>query len=141
MEEREVQVRDYRELFQQFFEDGFTAECLSAATGISQEKILRLSGEEALGAGDQNMMRSMMYVLMEMYGYDFRKKEYLESIADSLNRFYKVPISAIMRYLGLDEEQYRQFINEPEKYEDGLFLAMKLMSLFTTFVREKPKSC
>ncbi len=86
------------------------------------------------------MMRSVMYVLMEMYGYDFRQKEYLESIADSLNRFYKVPISAIMRYLGLDEEQYRQFINEPEKYEDRLFLAMKLMSLFTTFVREKPKS-
>lgn len=130
-------VRNLQDLLDQFFLEGFTMECLSKSTGISVDLIENFCRRNGKTSEDNEVAKSILYVLGELYLNNVEQKTYLADIVKALNMFYEVPIVAIEKYLGINSEQFQAFINDPQCNEEGIYLTIKLFHLFTTFVRQK----
>lgn len=76
---------------------------------------------------------------MSCYRFEgnLRVKTYIGDISDVMSNVFKVSQSAIAKYLGLGDDEFQNFLVEPEKYPNGYNLSIKLLHLFKTFIIDK----
>lgn len=130
-------VKDIQNLLDKFFEDGFTMDCLCKATNVSPDLINKAYAKERLDMDGIMALNPVLYFLTQLYLCDTNAKAYLQDISTAICEYYKIPMNAVSNYLGLDEAQYKAFLNDPERYFNGYNLTVKLLHLFTSLVREK----
>ena len=130
-------VQSIQELLDKFFADGFSMACLCKATNVSADLINKAYAQENLDMDEIMALNPVLYFLTQLYLCDTNHKAYLEDITTTICSYYEMPIKAESNYLGLDEEQFNAFLNDPERYPNGYNLTIKLLHLFTTLVREK----
>lgn len=131
-----IRPYDIADLMRKYISDGFTFESLSNITDASIEGLKRLYYDKPLSEEDKKDIDCaslfLMFLYMEPIGYD----GYLESITELICVKFKLSQKAIAKYLGLDEVQFRCFIKEPEKLENGYQLTLRLLHLYTVFFRD-----
>ena len=130
-------VQSIQDLLDKFFADGFSMNCLCKATNVSADLINKAYAKEYLDMDEIMALNPVLYFLTQLYLCDTNHKTYLEDITTTICSYYEMPINAVSNYLGLDEAQFKAFLNNPEKYSNGYNLTIRLLHLFTTLVREK----
>lgn len=132
-----MEVLDIHDLMEKYFADGFTMEGLSKTTGVSVSLLQRVRANDKLTIEENKQLNPVLYFLMQLYMCNTNDGAYLKDIVTATSAYFEVPPRAISKYLGLDKEQFELFLNKPEQYENGYELTIKLLHLFTSFVREK----
>lgn len=132
-------VQSIQDLLDKFFADGFSMNCLCKATNVSADLINKAYAKEYLDMDEIMALNPVLYFLGQLYLCDTNHKTYLEDITTTICSYYEMSINAVSNYLGLDEVQFKVFLNNPEKYSNGYNLTIRLLHLFTTLVREKDK--
>ena len=132
-----MEVLDIHSLLEKYFADGFTMEGLSKTTGVPTSLLQKAWSIDKLTMEDNKQLNPVLYFLMQLYMCNTKDGAYLKDIATAISAYFEVPPSAISNYLGLDNAQFKLFLNKPEQYDNGYELTIKLLHLFTSFVREK----
>ncbi len=132
-----MELLDIHVLLEMYFADGFTMEGLSRTTGVPVPLLQRVRANDKLTMEENKQLNPVLYFLMQLYMCNTRDGAYLKDIVTATSTYFEVPPSAISKYLGLDKSQFELFLNKPEQYENGYELTIKLLHLFTSFVREK----
>lgn len=130
-------VQDIQELLDRFFADGFSMDCLCKATNVSADLIEKARSGENLIMDECMALKPVLYFLTQLYVCDISNKAYLEDVSAAICGYYEMSLAAVSNYLGLDEAQFKAFLNDPEQYSNGYSLTVKLLHLFTTLVRDK----
>ena len=132
-----MEVLDIHDLMEKYFADGFTMEGLSKTTAVPVSLLQRVRANDKLTVEENKQLNPVLYFLMQLYMCNTKDGAYLKDIVTATSAYFEVPPRAISKYLGLDKEQFELFLNKPEQYENGYELTIKLLHLFTSFVREK----
>ena len=132
-----MEVLDIHGLMEKYLADGFTMEGLSKTTRVPVSLLQRVRAEDKLTMEETKQLNPVLYFLMQLYMCNTKDGAYLKDIVTATSAYFEVPPKAISKYLGLDKEQFELFLNKPEQYENGYELTIKLLHLFTSFVREK----
>lgn len=135
-----MRIYDIHTLLEQSFSDGFTVESLSKATNISAALISRCYHGKELEQEEYFTLNYLLDFLTQLYCCDISDDKYLHNIVTAICDYFMIPLSTIAKYLNLSEEQLGIFLDKPECYTNGYNLSIKLMHLFTTFVRDKRHS-
>ena len=115
---------DLHYLLEKAFSDGFTIDNLSNVTGVlTQEDIKQLN--------------SLLYFLSQIYLEDVANGKNLKDIVHILVSHFGLAYDTIAHYLELKTSELDEFLSKPEKYRNTYNLSLKLMNLFTAFVRDK----
>lgn len=128
---------DIQSLLRYFFSQGFTLKTLCNVTKLEPSLINKYMNDEILTEDELSSIKPLLYFLTQLYCMNKYDKEYLSNIINVMNVFFDVSLDAIATYLGLSIKDLESFIDNPYTYNDGHNLIIKLMHLFTTFVREK----
>lgn len=126
-----MELLDIHVLMEKYFADGFTMEGLSRTTGVPVLLLQKACANDMLTVEENKQLNLQLYMCNTKDG------AYLKDIVTATSTYFEVPPSAISKYLGLDKSQFELFLNKPEQYENGYELTIKLLHLFTSFVREK----
>lgn len=132
-----MEVQDIRVLMEKYFADGFTMEGLSKTTGVPVSLLQRVRANDKLTVDENKQLNPVLYFLIQLYMCNTSDGAYLKDIVTAISAYFEVPPSAISKYLGLDKTQFESFLNKPDQHENGYELTIKLLHLFTSFVREK----
>lgn len=132
-----MDVRNIQSLLEQYLNDGFTFECLSITTDVPIELINRCYNRDNLSQEDCHLLNAVLYTLTQLYLCDTTTKTYMGDILDVMCSLFKVSQSAVAKYLGLGDDEFKNFLVEPEKYPNGYKLSIKLLHLFKTFIIDK----
>ncbi len=131
---------DFHDLLARCFTDGFTIESISKATDIPVELINRCYTNGKLIQEDFHTLNYLLVVLTQLYAVDPDDDIYLKSMVETMNSYFKILPGTIAKYLGLDESELNAFLTQPKSYNDGYRISIKLIHLFTTFIRDKRHS-
>lgn len=132
-----MEMLDIHGLMEKYFADGFTMEGLSKTTGVPVLLLQRVRANDKLTVEENKQLNPVLYFLIQLYMCNTSDGAYLKDIVTAISAYFEVPPSAISKYLGLDKTQFESFLNKPVQYENGYELTIKLLHLFTSFVREK----
>lgn len=132
-----MEVRNIQSLLEQYLNDGFTFECLSIIADVPVELINRCYNRENLSQEDGHLLNSVLYILTQLYFCDTTEKTYIGDLVDAMCSLFKVSQSAVAKYLGLGNDEFIKFLDEPEKYPNGYNLSIKLLHLFKTITIDK----
>lgn len=132
-----VEVLDIHDLMEKYFSDGFTMEGLSKTTEVPTSLLQKVRSNKNLTIKETTALNPVLYFLMQLYMCNTKDSAYLKDIVTATSAYFEIPPRAISKYLGLDEEQFKLFLNKPDQYENGYELTVKLLHLFTSFVRKK----
>ena len=127
---------DLHHLLKKAFLDGFTVEILSNVTGVPIELINRIE-QGNLTQSDVAQLNVLLYFLSQIYLVDVSDGKYLENIVQTLVSYFGLSYIIIAHYLQLTTDELNVFLLTPEEYPNSFILTLKLMHLFTTFVRNK----
>ena len=132
-----MEVRNIQSLLEQYLNDGFTFECLSIITDVPVELINRCYNRENLSQEDCRLLNSILYILMQLYLCNTTEKTYIGDMVNAMCSLFKVSQSAIAKYLGLGNDEFISFLDNPGKYPNGYNLSIKILHLFKTFTIDK----
>lgn len=127
---------DLHYLLEKAFSDGFTIDNLSNVTGVSIDLINRVD-DKKLTQEDIKQLNSLLYFLSQIYLEDVANGKNLKDIVHILVSHFDLAYDTIAHYLELKTSELDEFLSKPEKYRNTYNLSLKLMNLFTAFVRDK----
>ena len=127
---------DLHYLLEKAFSDGFTIDNLSNVTGVSIDLINRVD-DKKLTQEDIKQLNSLLYYLSQIYLEDVANGKNLKDIVHILVSHFGLAYDTIAHYLELKTSELDEFLSKPEKYRNTYNLSLKLMNLFTAFVRDK----
>lgn len=116
-------------LLEQFFSDGFTADCLSRITNVSKNTIVRCYDGEKLSQNESEELVHVINLLGMLYMCDTTDTYYLKEAVVSLEQYYNLPHIAIANYLGFSENEFDSFLRNPKGCSNSYDLSIKLMHL------------
>ena len=124
------------DLLERAFSDGFTVENLSNATGVPVDLINRVNGK-SLSQEDIKGLQILLYFLSQIYLEAVKDGKNLKNIVLVLVSHFGLAYDTIARYLDLTLDELNEFLEQPAIYNNTYNISLKLMNLFTSFVREK----
>ena len=127
---------DLHYLLEKAFSDGFTIDNLSNVTGVSIDLINRVD-DKKLTQEDIKQLNSLLYFLSQIYLEDVANGKNLKDIVHILVSHFGLAYDTIAHYLELKTSELDEFLSKPEKYRNTYNLSLKLMNLFTAFVKDK----
>ena len=140
------QVHDIREIgdfIQLFLDDGFTLECLSKTMNVPIEWL-----KECVSDNPPNEVKKLLKLkgvfsfLIVLYGHKNDRQEpssFLNDLLDSYYELYRVPTKAIGAFLGLNEDQFDSFLQNPQEYPCGFQLSIEMLRVLLAFSVDKSK--
>lgn len=123
-------------LLEKAFSDGFTVKNLSNVTGVPIDLINRVNDKD-LKQEDIKKLQILLYFLSQIYLEDVKDGKNLKSIVHALVSYFGLAYETIACYLGLTVNELNEFLEQPATYKNTYNISLKLMTLFTSFVREK----
>ena len=122
-----MQMRDIKSLMEQAFSDGFNIDFISEATGIPADLIQRCYDGDALSRDEITNMSGVLNFLTLLYMTDTNDVSYLKASVEALEWHFGFSHTAIANYLGMREEDFDIFLENPAAYPNGHSLSIKLM--------------
>lgn len=127
---------DLHTLLQKAFSDGFTDENLSKATGVPVG-IFNHADNKHLSKEEIEALQPLLYFLSQIYIEDVTNGKNLENVVLALVSHFGLTYDSIAHYLNLTPDELKEFLAQPDKYSNTYNISLKLMNLFTAFVRDK----
>lgn len=131
-------ISDMGSLLDKFLDYGFTLESLSRGTNTPIAFI-----EECVSMGKKfkephKVVRAFDFLVTidNYFGFD-KDNDYYKNIVESVCRLYKVPEAAIANFLGLNNQQFKTFLQNPEIYPNGFQILTKMQWILQMFSNDK----
>ena len=134
-----MQMRDIHSLLEQAFSEGFTADFLSKATGVSADLIQQCYNGETMSQDEIRSISRVLDFLAILYMTDTNDVSYLKDSVEALERHYGFSHTAIANYLGMGEGDFDIFLENPATYPDGYKLSMKVMHFRSVLLQNQRK--
>jgi hypothetical protein len=135
-----MKANDINDLLENYFSDGFSIESLSQATNLSVDLISRCYNGDNLLQKEISDLNYLLFFLSQLYLCDVSEPTYLQSMAYSFSNYFGFSLISIANYLNISEDELMVFLKEPDSYSGGYSLSIKMLHLFTTFIRDKKHS-
>lgn len=130
-----------KDLLAQCLSDGFSVESICKATSISPIVLHKYFNDLPLLSTEIAELKYLPVFLTQLYLNDPIGKSYIIDILDSLNYFFSVSDDTIARYIGINSDSLRVFLDDIDSNSvEYQLVARKIMHLFLTFMRDKKHS-
>lgn len=136
---RNGEVLDFEDFMRKFLKDDFTLECLSRACDTPVEFLQEYTYR---GCSDSKNRKDLYWVfefLITLYSNGFyeENEDMLKDYMESICKLYAIPENALVKYLKMEDAEFKTFIKDPESYPNGFRYALKLMFALSLFSRMK----
>jgi hypothetical protein len=123
---------DIRDLLRKCVKQGFSLDSISMATRLTVEELQRMLDDSYYLPDDYSRVSYLGIFLMLLYAVTPADHFYFTSLLDTLTTYFGISKEAIANYLGISIDELNSFDNSPRKS----YIELKLMHLFTTFIRD-----
>ena len=130
-----MQMRDIRSLLEQAFSNGFSVDFINNATGVPADLIQRCYDGEAMTQGEIRSTSQVLDFLALLYMTDTTAVSYLKDSVEALEQHFGFTHTAIANYLGMRDEDFDIFMENPAAYPNGYKLSIKLMHFRSVLLR------
>lgn len=123
---------DIRDMLRKCINQGFSLDSISMATQLTVEELQKMLDNPDYLPCDCLRASYLGIFLMLLYTVTPIDDFYFSSLLDTLTTHFKISKEAIANYLEVSTDELNSFENSPRKN----YIELKLMHLFTTFIRD-----
>ncbi len=115
---------------------GFSLESISLAAQLPIAELEKMLDDSTYVPAVQNSLLYLHVFLVQLYHVSPLDSDSFLELLNSLTGYFKISHEAIANYLDISIDALNSFISNPMKSSDQRAIELKLMHLFTTFVRD-----
>ena len=123
---------DIRDMLRKCVKQGFSLDSISIATRLTIDELQKMLDDSNYLPKDYSRVSYLGIFLMLLYTSTPTDNLYFESLLDTLITNFKIPKEAIANYLEVGLDELNSFENSSHKK----YIELRLMHLFTTFIRD-----